>query len=1285
MKNYLYIALLLLFPCLLSADFRGYDETVWDWQSTDKLGWSAQGDINNFIAGSGELLFDVTGASSKLLSPTGLDIDTDHYGVLYIRMRNETDSTDANIKFKRSVDESFSDDRSVTLKIEPDHTGWRTCRIVLSGHPEYNGTLKQLCVEISGSQTASGKIVIDWVDLSDGRHTWSWNRDSDNMGWDTAGTILSSQVANGVFRVVASGNDPMLISPAGLQYYANSVNAVVLRLRNQSSKTASRLFFQRNQDTHMSADRSVGFSVTPNSAEFETVIIDLSGHEQWTGTIDKIRVDVVNETVSGDVFEVDWVDVTWIGELPKPTPENARYILPLNANAIKGNAPEHFDQIVEQIPARRLYSRIGYGGTIFTDIESDVTNFANSGIPRAIHTGVALMPILHFNGERSNSFVEQPWYEAIQAVDYRQLQWRLNGDWKGKDDPEEFRDYRVETFSRLAPKARQLLMDAAEKWTEGLLPVYEQHPDMFAAFNILVEVEMPGGDAFDHQGTGDDAYNGDYSPYAITEFRDWLMHKGIYNVTEGQYPGEGAHTHIIGPLLTISGAQRSQFYDDPTPADSNGTGASFNQHFGTAFTTWNLRYWDLELFPDPITNESFDASPESGTGFAAGGFDAPRDSFASSTPFWKAWSYTILDQGGVYPEGDLVRPAYGFRQYLVANLVRDVRDHVVSLGVPSELVFAHQIPGEYVNPKREGQGATPIWTGLLHDSQTVGLTRFGVTPAGLIDNTVKYFHRDQNRMWGWGYFEWHPKPNTTPDNQQLYDRTIEDFEQFYPTSMRCITPGWWTNNSESWNYQTFPTAGSTMISAINDFIADRPDVPFWWQGPKETMFTPPSPDGFTVQAAPNDRHLVLLPERIWPNMRVRWSDWQQFSHFEIESRPDGGVWGDSRIESNGMVIYENRPDTNFDYRLRAVTTSGLIGQWAEIDFDSPDLDADADGIADIIEGSDDTDLDGIPDYLDLDSDGDYITDKTEYAAGKNPYHPYDMSFDFDTFGDTQGWWGINIDLSFDFPGSLYTTVTRTDPQILHSGFYFKGEMVSKIQVRLKSTVKGVAHLFFANSVNNSITGDRLISSSYYGSNNTWQTIEFNTTLHPQWSGYIITQLRIDPPGGVGAKHQIDWIRADGDAVPPSPSPAMFEDIPHGIDQSRITMSAMTAVDDMNNPVEYLFEEVCNSFGQVSSGWLTESSYTFTDIEPGTCGCYQVTIRDAVGNETMPSDVVFACTRPVVDIVESGNLDLDDFSVIGQNWMRNDCLKNDLCNMTDLNADGYVGIEDIEILALGWLN
>lgn len=67
------------------------------------------------------------------------------------------------------------------------------------------------------------------------------------------------------------------------------------------------------------------------------------------------------------------------------------------------------------------------------------------------------------------------------------------------------------------------------------------------------------------------------------------------------------------------------------------------------------------------------------------------------------------------------------------------------------------------------------------------------------------------------------------------------------------------------------------------------------------------------------------------------------------------------------------------------TDSEIVGNEVQNDI-SDQVDTDGDGVSDKVEGTGDPDNDGLPNYLDLDSDGDYISDAHEYN------HPCEANF-----------------------------------------------------------------------------------------------------------------------------------------------------------------------------------------------------------------------------------------------------------------------------------------------------
>ena len=93
--------------------------------------------------------------------------------------------------------------------------------------------------------------------------------------------------------------------------------------------------------------------------------------------------------------------------------------------------------------------------------------------------------------------------------------------------------------------------------------------------------------------------------------------------------------------------------------------------------------------------------------------------------------------------------------------------------------------------------------------------------------------------------------------------------------------------------------------------------------------------------------------------------------------------------------------------------------------DGPVIDTDGDTIPDSEEGLDDIDGDGIPNFLDLNSDGDAYSDLEETIAGTDPYEPADpLSFtaDFATSGNN-----TSSELYFDvYSGRTYRVWFRTN-------------------------------------------------------------------------------------------------------------------------------------------------------------------------------------------------------------------------------------------------------------------
>lgn len=1115
-------AVILLMASGASGQVR-FDAPLFSWTDNTAGGWNIEGVSTNLKTKGGLIFFEVRAGLNRLQSPDNLGFPAGDYTRVEFELRNKSGSSQATLYFITNEDTTWNTAKSVAIPIVTNDYFNRRYALDL---PAVSGqTLKRFRIEMTANAGEEGTAYCDSFDLNQGsgRHTWNWNRNGNALGWTLGGTATGLNISGGLLSFTSTGNDPTLTSPNNLTFEADAVNTLTVRFRNTSPQTTAALYWSRSDATGFVGTRVKSFPIVANDSGFTTYTLDLSTTPEWTGAITRLRLDLPQNESTGAVSTVDWVDLQYAGELPKPDADNARHFLTLNGAFMTGSYPDYrFQELVDQMGAGKIYTKIGSGNILEP---SNISKMA-SGLTRFRQFDLYYLPI--FTIPPSG-----PQRDLLETTDLREFQWRLDGlTWSSTENIESWggdRNYKRVSYSRLAPIQKAYEEDRARNWARDLKTVMQGYEERVPFINLLVESELPSG------GEAADAQLGDYSPYAITEFRDWLQHKGIYDASSGTFPNEGAPAQIIGSLLDFGGTLRSQFHDDPTPANANGTGISFNQRFGTAFTTWALRYWDLTAFPAPITNPNFDVSPESGDGFTAGGFDAPRVRSAGNA-FWQAWSWDTFDQGGAYnyPVGNPAQPAFGFRQHLVRNYGRDMHDIMVEEGLPADHIFLHQIPGEFTSASRQRSGATPIWTGYLEKNGMLGITRFGTVPD--INKMLQYVNLTGKRNRGWGFFEWHPKPADTAGTlrdtaayiEDSYTTTFSELGKLVPNRMRVVTPGWWDFSGTGFNWNTFPTWKSGMVEAIKAFSAQYPDVPFWHQGPDLPDYTPPQVANLIALPAPDaTTQGIWIGAKIWRGYRDTWSQWGGLDHFVIEQRADGGPWGGSQeIGLTGEALFPNRLNgVIYEYRVRAVSNTGKLGTWSDpINWATADFDGD--GLLDSMEGTDDLDGDGLANYEDLDSDGDTQTDAQEVATGRNPY---DGIFEsgFNVNGNFEDWVPDQIGNVAVAGGFLSGFPTSNDPKLSRSGFQVPANDVAYIVVRMKksSWATGGAEYYWANE-------DGGFGSTRRGTFTTINDGKFHTYfLNPatgansiNWIRKTLSGFRLDPNmANDGSRLDIDYI------------------------------------------------------------------------------------------------------------------------------------------------------------------
>lgn len=814
--------------------------------------------------------------------------------------------------------------------------------------------------------------------------------------------------------------------------------------------------------------------------------------------------------------------------LPRGSTENSFYILPIfESIRVPGSLTleakrAQFLKMKQQLGNGNLYHRLGFSFIYSPGADAEVRQVCTLAKEYGVHLGLIFGLQSHTRDD----------FRAVAANDLRLFQWRKDGnDWKGSftstgtvEVPEDQRDYKIPTPSRYATPLREYNALQVVAWAESVKKLMTDFPGVVTCINGPIEEELAIG------GMNNPDKLADYSPFAITEFRDWLRHSGLYDASSGKFASEGASKLLIGDFINLNGTMRSQFYDDPTPDVSNGTGVSFNQFFGTNFSTWSLRYWDLDMYTDAITDVNFDCTPESGAGFCSGGFDAPRI-LDPSSKFWRVWSYDIPDQGGVYPAGNPGTPAFGFRQNLTHNMVRDLFELIASAGLPREIMYAHQIPGEALanftgQAPRNRSSASTIWSGLLEKSKTVGITRFGdINPA-----LMTQYAND------WGIFEWHTAPNADPGTQALYTASINALNNYYQHNVHYLFPGWWSVIAPD-NNSIFPLNDSRFADAIKDFMTAREEVPYNQQGTTHD-YTPPKVLGITGFIDEAKILNVKWSERIWLDLLQKWNDWSQFANFEVQLSPDGTNWSQSEKTSIAGFTKSN-PEKSIKIRVRAISKKGLVGEWSDTgsinaqpdgtpflitaQYNSLYVDPEVTNVISVSVGDPLRPLNTDSLSISITGEGRILNTAPDKANTIEKFWPMNSSsevtglYNLDNINFNGGWFNATV-----------SPKTPIDPYFSFVGSSLNGAQLSCIAFRLYSDLESGGQIYWFINGGNKVISFPVVKG--------WNVYTFDNL--PDWiSQTAINSVRLDPGTTANAKIALDWFAISSHPISTSLRPS----------------------------------------------------------------------------------------------------------------------------------------------------
>lgn len=117
----------------------------------------------NYVAGGYYIMAIENAPDAQLTSADNLNVALHQNQTLHFRYQNHTSATHVVFRFTTTLDDTWDDAKAVTFPVVARDWIARDYRINLSEIGGWTGTLKQLRFELTGGQTATGTVRVDFI------------------------------------------------------------------------------------------------------------------------------------------------------------------------------------------------------------------------------------------------------------------------------------------------------------------------------------------------------------------------------------------------------------------------------------------------------------------------------------------------------------------------------------------------------------------------------------------------------------------------------------------------------------------------------------------------------------------------------------------------------------------------------------------------------------------------------------------------------------------------------------------------------------------------------------------------------------------------------------------------------------------------------------------------------------------------------------------------------------------------------------------------------------------
>ena len=119
-------------------------------------------------------------------------------------------------------------------------------------------------------------------------------------------SVHQMRVADNQLYVFYFGRDPVIAGPDQMNMPAAKHDRFVIRMMNHSTSKNLVLQWTTTEQTDWDEARSINFAVEPNTLDYVTRSVDLSRTQNWSGTIQRVRLRLAPES-SWDSAEIEYL------------------------------------------------------------------------------------------------------------------------------------------------------------------------------------------------------------------------------------------------------------------------------------------------------------------------------------------------------------------------------------------------------------------------------------------------------------------------------------------------------------------------------------------------------------------------------------------------------------------------------------------------------------------------------------------------------------------------------------------------------------------------------------------------------------------------------------------------------------------------------------------------------------------------------------------------------------------------------------------------------------------